>query len=314
MTGVASVNAKVRRALGALGRLVRLDNRVAALQVQLERQAVETGRLHASMNRVREAGSLADVEFKVFSQYGDDGIISYLIDTVVPPVRKFVEFGVQSYSEANTRFLLVTRNWSGLIMDGRPDLQALLRADPIFRRHDLKVRSAFVTAENINDLLVQEGFDGEIGLLSIDIDGNDYWVWRALRTANPTIVVSEFNSAFGPSHPWTVPYAPSFDRTRYHHSNLVYGSSITCLCDLAEEKGYSFVGCNSAGNNAYFVRKDRLNGLRVLSPEEGYVESKFSESRDPQGRWTFLKGADRLAAIRGVEVFNTRAGRIERIP
>jgi len=272
------------------------------------------GHAFAQINRGASIQNLSDVEFKVFSQYGDDGIISYLVDRVCPPVKTFVEFGVESYSEANTRFLLVTRNWSGLIMDGRPDLEALIRTDPIFRRHELKVRSAFVTAENINVLLVEAGFGEKMGLLSIDIDGNDYWVWKAINFVSPTIVVSEFNSIFGPSNPWTVPYDPNFCRSRYHHSNLVYGSSITSLCDLAEEKGYAFVGCNSAGNNAYFVLKDRLNGLRALTPEEGYVESKFSESRDEEGRWTFLKGAARLASVRGVEVYNTRSNQIERIP
>ena len=259
-------------------------------------------------------GHIHEAEFKVFSQYGDDGIISYLVDRVAPASRRFVEFGVEDYSESNTRYLLVARNWSGLITDGRSDLERLLRSDPIFRRHDLKVRSAFITAENVNDLFVEAGFDGDIGLLSIDVDGNDYWIWRAIQVARPAIVVSEFNSVFGPSNPWTVPYDPRFDRTRYHFSNLVYGASITSLCDLAQEKTYVFVGCNSAGNNTYFVRRDHLNGLRPLSPEQGYVESKFSESRNPQGGWTYLKGPQRIESLRGVEVFNTRSGRIERIP
>ena len=286
---------------------------MTALESDLERQAVAIGRLHASMNRTLDANPLARAEFQVFSQYGDDGIISYLIDRVDPPVRRFVEFGVEDYSEANTRFLLVSRNWSGLIMDGRADLPEMLRSNVLFRRHDLTVRSAFITAENIEELLAVSGFAGPLGLLSIDIDGNDYWVWKAIRNADPAVVVCEFNSVFGPANPWTVPYDPDFQRTRYHHSNLVYGSSLTSLCDLAADKGYAFVGCNSAGNNAYFVKRTHLGSLRAIAPDEGFVESAFSESRDAHGRWTFLKGQNRLRSIRGVEIFNTRTGAIETI-
>ena len=302
-----------RRLLEFPGRLYRLKSQLDALRRDIDGQNLSTGRLHARLNRARPPATLAEAEFKVLSQYGDDGIIDHLINRTNPPVHKFVEFGVEDYSEANTRFLLVSRNWSGLIMDGRLDLEAILKHDPIYRRHDLKARSAFVTAENIDKLLVESGFAGEIGLLSIDIDGNDYWVWNAIRSVTPAIVVSEFNSVFGPSKPWTVPYDPAFNRTRYHWSNLVYGTSLTSLSDLAAERGYAFVGCNSAGNNAYFVRKDYLRDLAPLSPEEGYVEAKFSESRDQQGNWTFLKGTDRIAAIRGVTVFNTRKGVTETI-
>jgi hypothetical protein len=115
------------------------------------------------------------------------------------------------------------------------------------------------------------------------------------------------------SNPWTVPYDPAFRRTRYHASNLVYCSSVTSLCDLADEKGYEFVGRNSAGNNAYFIHKAYLGDLRALSPEEGYVESKFSESRDHQGNGTFLSGSDRMRSIRGVKVFNTRTGTLKTV-
>lgn len=309
-----NVTHRLRAALRSPLDIYRIRHQVARVERDLVDQRVLIGQLLSRLHRNEALARLHEAEFKVFSQYGDDGIISYLVDRVAPAARTFVEFGVETYVEANTRFLLMTRNWSGLVMDGRPDLEMLLRADPVFRRHDLKARSAFVTAENVNDLLAESGFDGELGLLSIDIDGNDYWVWRALRAASPAIVVIEVNSVFGPSNPWTVPYDPAFDRTRYHPSNLAYGSSVTSLCDLADEKGYAFVGCNSAGNNAYFVRRDKLNGLDALTPAAGYVEAAFCESRDARGAWTFLKGRARLASLHGVDVFNTRLQRLEKIP
>ena len=123
----------------------------------------------------------------------------------------------------------------------------------------------------------------------------------------------EYNSVFGPDKAWTVPYDPKFYRTNYHSSNLCFGASLSALCDLAEEKGYAFVGCNSHGNNAYFVRKGHLRGLRPLSAQEGYVESKFRESRDPQGQLNYLSGKNRLETIRGLQVFDTREKRLKTI-
>jgi hypothetical protein len=95
---------------------------------------------------------------------------------------------------------------------------------------------------------------------------------------------------------------------------LCYGTSLLSLCDLAEEKGYAFVGCNTMGNNAYFVRKDKLNNLlKPLAASEGYVQSNFSESRNEAGQWTYLKGTDRLQRMNGVKVFNTRTKALETI-
>ena len=182
-------------------------------------------------------------------------------------------------------------------LDGRPDLDAVVSAQGLPMLHDLGIRSAFITAENINDLLLGAGFSGEIGLLSIDIDGNDYWVWKAITCVNPQAVVIEYNAVLGPDHALTIPYDPSFTRQAAHHSWLYFGASLPALCLLAEEKGYAFVGCNSAGNNAYFVRKDLAAPFKVLTPEEGFVDSRFRESRDEQGRMNRLRGPARQAAI-----------------
>ena len=126
-------------------------------------------------------------------------------------------------------------------------------------------------------------------------------------------MIVEYNSIFGCNRPITVPYREDFIRTKAHHSNLYAGASILSLCDLAEDRGYAFVGCNSAGNNAYFVKKKILKGLKALSVEEGYVESKFRESRDEQGNLNFLGGKDRLNSLKGMPIYNTRLHKIEKI-
>ncbi|MCC7119855.1 MAG: hypothetical protein IT310_15120 [Anaerolineales bacterium] len=267
-------------------------------------------------NQTKTAGifkDLREAEFKVFSQFGDDGILQYLIHHTQPAVKKFIEFGASDYLEANTRFLLMNDNWSGLVMDGSRDNMDRLKQSDLYWRHDLQAMDAFVNRENINSLFESAGFRGEIGLLSIDIDGNDYWVWEAIQAVAPVIVTVEYNSVFGAAHAVTVPYDPGFERTKAHFSNLYWGASLKALCVLADRKGYAFVGCNSNGNNAHFVRKDKVGRLPIKSVEEGYVESKFRESRDRSGHLTFVGGAARLEIIKDLQVFDVEQGVLVRL-
>jgi hypothetical protein len=117
---------------------------------------------------------LYDVEFKVFSQWGDDGIIQYLIRNLDIPNKTFVEFGVENYTESNTRFLLINNNWSGLVMDGSSENISYIKNDEIYWQYDLQAKHAFIDVDNVNDLISCAGFSEELGLLHIDIDGNDY--------------------------------------------------------------------------------------------------------------------------------------------
>lgn len=256
---------------------------------------------------------LSDAEFKVFSQFGDDGIIQYLIHVLGVEPRTFVEFGVEDYSEANTRFLLLNDNWRGLILDGSAENMETLRSEDLYWRHELTAVTAFIDRDNINRLLTENGFSGPLGILSVDIDGNDYWVWERIDCVDPTIVIAEYNSVFGPNHAVSVPYDPHFVRSRAHYSHLFWGCSLKALCLLAERKGYAFVGCNSHGNNSYFVKRSALGPLRPLSAEEGFVESRFRESRDPAGKLTYLGGEQRRREIREQEVIDVASGQRVRL-
>lgn len=268
--------------------------------------------LGASLTRqIASATSLREAEFKVFSQWGDDGIIQYLIRMVQPAVDKFVEFGVENYEESNTRFLMLHNNWRGLIIDGSADHISHVRKDPIYWRHSLTAVNAFVTAENIDGLLQTHGYGGLIGLLHIDIDGNDYWVWKAITNTIPDIVIVEYNSVFGPDRAITVPYQPDFVRSRAHYSYLYAGASLAALCDLAAEKGYAHVGCNSAGNNAYFVRKDKIGSLRPLTASEGFVQARFRESRSEDGALSYAELDQQRKLISSLPVFNVRTQQVE---
>ena len=168
-------------------------------------------------------------EFKVFSQSGEDGVIQWLIKNIQVSSERFIEFGVQNYTEANTRFLLMHDNWSGLIMDGSKENIDYARHDNVCWMHDLTPVHAFITAENINELIRENGFSGDIGILSVDIDGMDYWVWRAIDCITPDIVICEYNSRFGGERAVTLPYDASFYRTKAHYSNLYFGASIRAM-------------------------------------------------------------------------------------
>ncbi len=284
--------------------------RVAGIS-ELREQVLEAKLLSARLliRQIKAQGvlpRLADAEFKVFSQFGDDGIIQYLLQQVDIPEDKriFIEFGVQDYQESNTRFLLINDNWSGLILDGSAGNIGKVVADAQFWRHNLTAVAAFIDRDNVNDLFVRNGFKGEIGLLSVDIDGNDYWVWESIDVVNPIIVVCEYNCVFGAEHAVTVPYDPAFQRGAAHYSNLYWGVSLKALCLLASRRGYAFVGCNSAGNNAYFVRRDKLGSLKSLGCAEGYVEARFRESRNRNGELTYLSAEWRLGEIAQMSVFD----------
>jgi hypothetical protein len=242
---------------------------------------------------------LADHEFKAYSQWGEDGVIQRLIQAVPISNRLFVEFGVQDYTEANTRFLLVNDNWSGLVLDGSEANVRAIRRSELYWRYNLKAVPAFITRENINGLLSAQGVTGEIGLLSVDVDGVDYWIWEAINVVTPALVIVEYNARFGPQRAVTVPYDPGFVREQAHHSSIYYGASLAAFIGLGRRKGYAFVGANSAGNNAFFVRRDlRPPSVPEITAEQGYVPCKFREARDAQGRLAFLSPEEETALLK----------------
>jgi hypothetical protein len=270
------------------------------------------GRIASWLVRTKESiVSLQDAEFKVFSQFGEDGILDWIIERsrIPDPLHSFIEVGVELYEEANTRFLLENRNWRGLIVDGNSQLETKVRESDLAWRHILKAKSAFVTRENVNQIFSDCGFSGEIGLLSIDIDGNDYWVWEAIGTVNPIIIICEYNAVLGDMHSIVIPYDPAFNRALPNYHNLYCGASIAALQSLAKRKGYTFLGTNSAGNNAFFIRDDYAPRFsQTVIARVAASPSKFRESRDASNNLSFAEGATRQALISSLPVINIETG------
>ena len=245
-----------------------------------------------------EPRHLRDTEFKVFSQWGEDGILQFLVSRLSPP-DVFVEIGVGDYSEANTRFLAMKDNWRGAIFNGGSAHMDFLRNSGMEWRWSIRPVPAFVTAENVNELILGTGIKGDVGVLSIDIDGVDYWVWREISAVSPWIVVVEYNSVFGPETAATVPYRRDFTAAAAHHTGSYFGASLAALHHLGAELGYRLVGVGSNGVNAFFVREDIAGDLWNLTPEAAFVRSRVRTARGPDGELTYT-GDDHALLLRSM--------------
>lgn len=280
-----------------MNRLSRAKQSVKSKLGCSEKNLLLSGRILASLNQQKKSiCRLRDVEFSVSSQWGEDGILEWIISHFRDIPQIFIEFGVENYTECNTRFLLQNRNWRGLVIDSSASHVSFIKNDPLSWKHQLSAIQAFITKDNINALFQSQGFEGEIGLLSIDIDGNDFWVWDNITCIAPWIIIVEYNAVFGDCLPLTIPYDENFMRGNAHFSNLYYGASISAFEHIASRRGYSLLGSNGAGSNAFFVRDDFLElfaGIQDRRP----LPSRFREGRTPKNALSYLSGIDRGSVI-----------------
>lgn len=270
----------------------------APLLQMMERSVLLNATVLANENLARQRlKGLHEVEFSVYSQWGEDGIISWLIDCLPDIPHTFIEFGVENYQESNTRLLLKMRNWRGLVIDGSQKHIEDIKNQGIYWRHNITAKCAFIDRDNINNLIESADLTGEVGLLSVDIDGNDYWVWQSIGVISPVIVVCEYNAVLGDLYPITIPYQASFQRNNADPSNLYFGASIQALISLGLSKGYTFVGTTSTGANAFFIRNDRASEICSLLEGVYGFPSKFREARDVKGKLLYLNGNCRREVI-----------------
>lgn len=210
---------------------------------------------------------------KAFSQNEEDGILNEIFRRVGVTSRTFFEVGVGNGLQNNTLFWL-KQGWKGAWIEGNPDDGNFIRQAfaGALARGDLRFQQAMVTAESINGLVAATGFSGrEVDLLSIDIDGNDYYVLERLELG-ARVLVMEYNARFPPPVSWRMPYAPDF----VWDGSDWFGASLQAICDLAARRQYTLVGCNVTGSNAFFVRNDLLADRFPLA---GDIEQLFQPAR-----------------------------------
>jgi hypothetical protein len=237
-------------------------------------------------------------ELRVHSQNGEDGLLLHVFSKVGATNRRLVEFGIGDGRQCNAANLILNFGWSGLLMDC--DATHVMRARNFY--HDergippqrLRIEECLVTRDNIDAVLERYGTKAEIDLLSIDIDGNDYWVWKAMQVVEPRVVAIEYNASFGASDPLVAVYDPRFDRKAKHPSGWYHGASLPALARLGSRRGYALVGCDSSGVNAFFVRRDLAQGrLMELAPAEAFYPNRRRLRRASE--------REQLARLRGLE-------------
>lgn len=266
------------------------------------------GNSHTNIMRPNysKINKLSDVEYKVFSQNGEDGIIDYLIYQLNLEKPKFLEIGVGDYSESNTKFLYEKVSAKGAIIDCIDDFKnKVLKKNKIWKG-SLEIIEKKINSKNILEILNEKNILEKLDLFSLDIDGIDYWILKKLPKNFSKIAIIEYNPTFGVEKNITVPNIDNFNRTVYHHSNLCFGMSLKAAIKIMEEKNFYFVGVNLMRNNAFFVsnnfpKNDYFENLQVDSLEK-IDNANFQESRDKKGNLNYLGGGKKIKEIHECEV------------
>jgi hypothetical protein len=240
--------------------------------------------------------------FRLMSQNEEDGITLELLRRAGFAPQRFVEIGCGT-NGGNSGFLVDELGWRGVMLDaGEKNVLAVRRR---FNGELLTAKQAWITAENIDELVTSAGFEGEIGFLSIDIDGNDYWVWKALDAVQPRVVCLEYNSFWGPDRAVVVPYDPAFHRRSVADAGgHYYGASLAALAALATDKGYRLVSTDHRGVNAFFLRNDVAPEIPACEPARAFrlLEKYRSQLERGWDLWTFVNE-------RGLPVVDVGSGR-----
>lgn len=230
-------------------------------------------------NRLNNRLYLEHFGFKVYSQHDEDGIIEEIFNRIGTTNKFFIEFGVDYGLESNSHYLL-HKGWKGLWIEGKTKHVKGIRKlfKKVIDSKKLTVINGFITKDNINSLIAEQGkIEGEVDLLSIDIDGNDYWVWKAITCIKPRVVVIEYNSKFPPNFEWVMEYNAEHV---WYWANDEQGASLKSFELLGTQLGYQLVGTNLAGANAFFVKEELAKDL--------FVKPSTAEKLYNPSRWTTM--------------------------
>jgi hypothetical protein len=280
------------RAPGLRGRISLLEQQVQQLIASLEATMAtfreQLVRMDADLqwarSRLADTGrplptaDLRNFEARVYSQNGEDGILTEIFRRIGVSNRFFVEFGAETGQQCNCARLALQAGWQGLFLEADPRFFAALE-QRYAKRSGVRCVRAMVTSKNIEQLLATHNVPAKFDLLSIDIDGNDYWVWASIRRWQPRVVVIEYNSGKGPEERWVMEEEPAY---RWNGTTY-FGASLASLTALARQKGYTLVATNSTGVNAFFVRDDLVNAGRFLDPVLHYYYSPPTHGEYPGG-------------------------------
>jgi hypothetical protein len=240
---------------------------------------------------------IKDSGFSVYSQHEEDGMLLFVFSLINTTNKKCIEICAGTGKESNTANLIINHRWEGLLFDGESNNILAARNFYLNNKHTKIwppiIKQEWITIDNINELIEKSGFKGEIDLLSIDIDGIDYWLWKSINVVNPRLVIIEFNHLWGSEKSVTVPYDSSFKAIFTEYGSDYAGASLSAMVKLGHEKGYKLIGTNAFATNAIFLRKDIQHSLLP----ENKTEECFSHSRAIFGMQERIKNIHNLKWI-----------------
>ena len=261
-------------------KLINLIRSLINNQENLDKIKTNQGLIHFNSRSISSEFSFNSYGFSVFSRYDEDGLINILINGFDNIPKNFIEFGVDDFTEANCRFLTETLQWKGAVFEGNKKAFNRMIAKDFYWKKNLLIYNSFLNVDNIQNTLSKSNFKNNLGILSVDVDGNDWYLLEKSLIFNPLIVVVEYNSLFGNKYPVSIPYNANFNRTKAHKSSLYYGASLKAFDYLLSDRGYKLVGTNAGGNNAFFVKEDRFKFKNFITDSEtAFKKCIFNESR-----------------------------------
>jgi hypothetical protein len=260
----------------------------------------------ASRQSHSKVKNLWDAEVKVYSQWGEDGILDYICEIIALAKPRFLEIGAGNFLKCNSRFIAEFRNASVVAVDARADLLSAPLHSLKWKNH-IELVHEWITPDNVNSIIeLAKQKMNSVDIFSLDLDGNDYWILERANLSQFKVVVVEYNALFGSTHEVTVPRNDRFERHKEHTSGLYYGASLKAFVELLKLKGFVFIGTNRSCVNAFFIKKNLRSKFKTLKMQnlDKYVDSTIRESRDSFGKLSFLAGIDRNIVIESLPLWN----------
>lgn len=221
-------------------------------------------------NKIQKNHFINKYERQVYSQHGEDGVLEYIFSQIGHGTKYFIEFGASDgVTMSNTLYLEQKYKWKGLLFDSHKHHNKLNR--PIFIE--------CITPSTINDIFQKYQVPQVFDLLSIDIDGNDFWVWKALTHFQPRIVIIETNASIPNQYPLSVP-----ESVNHYHNGNYFGANLRAFYKLAVSKDYYFV--TTVSMNAIFIHKDEFYKLDMKYITENEAIQKYFK---PDDHWFYYK-------------------------
>ena len=289
--------------------LISLIRRLIGLEKSLA--LIGTSAIKAQRSSYPSVRDLRQCEVSVFSQNGEDGIIDFLLEQCLIQKPNIIEIGAGTFQECNSRFCNLSRNSNLYLVDKYLEYEKFAKLFlPRLINSSITIDNSWVTKDNINMIIDRARKTlGTANILSIDLDGNDYWVLSSVKELDYDIIIIEYNPSLSINEPVSTLYKSNFDRKHEHFSYKYYGASLEAFVSFLAVKNYFFAGATSQGTNAFFINNKHLHKFSNLDRSiELYKNISSREARDEQGRLSFINHKKERYILSAKIVVNTETG------